>query len=135
MEPTITIHPQGIELRWGGLQAWVEGRTVQFAHAGCKVLGTLKNIPDDLARGWGAEDRIRLAAAAVLLAQARGRLAAFYCVDPYIPGYGRARELLSAVPYAQRSWAAGLREDGCHRVVLAEETTRFFRDRGVAVRL
>jgi hypothetical protein len=88
----------------------------------------------------GSADRtppVELGAAAVITAQAQGRLAAFYCTDPYIPGFGEAGAFLTGTPYDRRRWLdqehPALRQPGCHRVVLAEEVARFFRESGMAV--
>lgn len=77
------------------------------------------------------------ASAAVIMAIARKRLAAFYCVDPYIPDYGKAEDFLSKVhvPYNSRNWQADMREEGCHRVILAEEVGRYFLQIGMPVRV
>ena len=72
------------------------------------------------------------AAAAVLMAASTGQLAIFYCVDPYIPGYARSADLAAAVPYTERTWLPGFRDDGCHRFILAEELMRFFTRRSVS---
>jgi len=242
MQPIIEVHHSGMLVREGGVAADVPGGTVQFAHLGCKVLGSLASVPPEIAVQWDARfggrarwarklhvqqrlttalvktaaaanvngfvlwDTMRLgsdywrpgkgltavadllrqqlptcevtyervdalcppalllkqfrrgemsfgqyaqayaehlrgcggvewAAAAVLMAAARRRLAVFYCVDPYIPGYADPREILSDRPYEQRSWLPGLRDEGCHRVILTEEVTRFFIENGFPVSL
>jgi len=66
----------------------------------------------------------------ILLERAMGSLPAFYCVDPYIPGYAVAEEMLR-VPYRQRTWMKELRSCGCHRVILAEEIIRFVLENGL----
>jgi len=80
-----------------------------------------------------------LAAALAAVAWAQGLLLAFYCTDPYIPGYGRAEEAVAGVPYGERLWLdsgrPALRDPGCHRVILAEEAARWFVARGVNVEL
>ena len=84
---------------------------------------------------WLLEDhRLDLAVAAVIMAQARSRLAVFYCTDPFIPGYADGAEWLSETPFSARRWplSALLREEGCHRIVLAELLARRFRELGVA---
>jgi hypothetical protein len=85
----------------------------------------------ELGRGGGVEEAV----AAVVRAQAAGALPLFYCVDPYIPGDGQAPTMLGPVEYGKRQWLAGLRDEGCHRVVLAEEVARRFREHGFAVEL
>ena len=67
---------------------------------------------------------LQLAVASVIFNLAQGRLPVFYCVDPYIPGYGDPREFCSHIPYDQRSWLSDLRAEGCHRVILAEEIVK-----------
>lgn len=239
MLPQVVISDTSLEVRWGGLAARVDRARVRFAHLGCKLLGTIKEVPAEQADCWDrqfgrawkdkqhaterlakalaataeqaqvdgvmlwdtmrqgsdywrpgnllskaadhlrrlrpgcevtyaredalcppvellerfrtdpqmtfgqyaeqyaeylrAQDCLVVAAAAVLLGLACNRMAVFYCVDPYVPDYGRTEEALRATPYAERHWMAGLREEGCHRVVLAEEVARFFSGRGVAV--
>jgi hypothetical protein len=78
---------------------------------------------------------VRQLAAAVVMAQAAGRLAVFLCTDPYLPDYGRAADVEAGTPYAQRLWLPELRSEGCHRVVLAEEVTRLFRSNAFTVEL
>jgi hypothetical protein len=78
---------------------------------------------------------LELAVALVLLASASGRLAVFYCTDPYIPGYGRPNEMDTETPYTQRHWLLQLPEEGCHRMVLASELIQFLVNKNIAVRL
>lgn len=83
---------------------------------------------------WISEEgRIDLALGVCAFAQARGRLAVFYCTDAYIPGYGNREEWGSDTPYRDRQWplASNLREEGCHRMVLADMVVRRCRELGV----
>lgn len=77
----------------------------------------------DYLQGAGSLD---IAIAGVVANLACGRLPVFYCVDPYVPGYGDPTQVLSHVRYDRRNWAAEpeLRDVGCHRVVLVEEIAR-----------
>lgn len=75
-----------------------------------------------------------LASAHLLTELARGNLSIFYCVDPYVPAYGKAEEMLK-VPYQQRSWIENLRFEGCHRVILTEEIIRYLIGKRLAVEL
>jgi hypothetical protein len=79
------------------------------------------------------DDRIDLAVAGVIRAQARGLLAVFYCTDPFVPGYAVPSEFASEIPFAKRSWplAGVLRDEGCHRVVLADLIARRLASLGV----
>jgi len=79
-------------------------------------------------RSSGAIER---AAAEAVLDLARGWLPVFYCIDPYIPGYGDSTEFMKK-PYVERRWMEPLREYGCHRVVLTDELLAFFVQRGIA---
>ena len=81
--------------------------------------------------------RLLTAVAAVVLSQARGRLALFCCTDPYIPGYADPAELFSDIPMGERSWCQdpAARSSGCHRVVLADRIGNWFVERGVGVRM
>lgn len=81
-----------------------------------------------------AGDLIRSAAERMVVDLARNLLPVFYCSDPYIPGYAHSADMLT-VPYAERAWLKGLRFEGCHRIVLAEELAAFFREQGIPVRL
>jgi hypothetical protein len=241
MLPGISIGDTALEVRWGSLTARVDRSKVRFAHLGCMLLGTIKQVPAELGAHWDerfgrawknkkdaterlarslavtaeqaqakgivlwdtmwqgsdywrpgnlltktadhlrrlrpgcdvayaredalcppaelleafradtqmtfgqyaeeyarylrSEDRLSVAAGAVLQALACDRLAVFCCIDPYIPDYGRTQEVLRGTSYADRHWQAGLREEGCHRVVLAEELARFFVERGVGVQV
>jgi hypothetical protein len=84
---------------------------------------------------WLLQDHhLDLALAAVIIAQARSRLAVFYCTDPFIPGYADRTDWLSDTPFSARRWplSALLRNDGCHRVILAELLARRLRELGVA---
>lgn len=76
---------------------------------------------------------IEVAALAVVMAQAQDQIAAFYCTDPYIPEYGDHSTILSGLPYEQQPWLAELRLEGCHRVVLAEQTARHLLALGITV--
>lgn len=67
-----------------------------------------------------------VAAALLVRNLAEGRMPVFYCVDPYIPGYGDPADFCSCTPYRERAYPAALRTWGCHRVVLAEEIARVF---------
>ena len=80
-----------------------------------------------------ADSRIDLGVAAVVRAQARGLLAVFYCTDSFIPGYADPRELATPIPYEKRRWflASDLRDEGCHRVVLADLIARRLATLGV----
>jgi hypothetical protein len=73
-------------------------------------------------------------AAEIVLDLARDRLPVFFCSDPYIPGYCDPAQV-PATPYLERSWTPepGLRSAGCHRVILASELVRHFRERGLGV--
>src|SRR5205807_1793280 len=82
-----------------------------------------------------AEGRIELAAAVVVTASACDRLAIFCCTDPYIPGYGDPKTLAEDTPYDRRSWRSELPDEGCHRVILAAELVKFFRNHKIAVTL
>lgn len=68
------------------------------------------------------QGRLEIALAAVVEAQARGRVPVFYCTDPFIPGYAKKSESFSDTPFDQRAWplAPTLREAGCHRVILCD---------------
>lgn len=77
-------------------------------------------------------DLLTKAAALMLLELSRGQLHVLYCVDPYVRDYAKPDEILR-VPYGQRTWFAGLRTVGCHRVVLAEELAHCFLDLGLDV--
>jgi hypothetical protein len=79
------------------------------------------------------QDRIDLAVAAIIRAQARSRVAVFYCTDPFVPGYADAGEWLSETTFAKRRWplAGVLRDEGCHRVVLAELLAQRLRQFGM----
>ena len=83
-------------------------------------------------------EAIEAAAWAVISAQAQRKMAAFYCTDPYLPGYGDSTQT-GTVTYEQRPWLdqrpgmERLREYGCHRVVLAEEVARFLVKCGASV--
>jgi hypothetical protein len=90
---------------------------------------------DAYAQHLRSEGGLEMAAAAVVMASACGRLAAFYCTDPYIPRYTRPGELLDDTPYSRRHWLPGLPRQGCHRVVLAAEVAKLFRDNHVSVEL
>ena len=85
-------------------------------------------------------EAIEAAAWAVISAQAQRKIAAFYCTDPYLPGYGDSTQT-GSVPYEQRPWLdqrpgmERLREYGCHRVVLAEEVAEFLAKCGASVAL
>lgn len=70
---------------------------------------------------------------AVLNAQARGHLIAFYCSDPYIPDYGTSSELFSNVAFEKRDWPAGklFRYHGCHRFILCDLIVRHFKALGI----
>ena len=52
---------------------------------------------------------VQLAAAAVLMALASGRIAVFYCTDPYVPGYGNVDQALG-IPYGARRVARPVAE-------------------------
>lgn len=80
-------------------------------------------------------DVLRLAAACVILDLARDRLPVFYCVDPYIPDFGRERDRRIRIPYRDRHFCEdpALRTRGCHRVILAEEIVRVFQGLEVPV--
>jgi hypothetical protein len=81
------------------------------------------------------EHRLLKAAAEIVLDLLKGNLPIFYCTDPYIPGYGSSREFLSDIPYVDRRWHAGLRKEGCHRVILVEEIAKLFRQFGMPVEI
>ncbi|MGO9109718.1 MAG: hypothetical protein ACLP9L_10830, partial [Thermoguttaceae bacterium] len=86
------------------------------------------------------KEAIEGAAWSVIIAQAQRKMAAFYCTDPYVPGYGDSTQM-GRLPYEQRPWLdhrSGmpcLREYGCHRVVLAEEISKFLVGYGASVTL
>lgn len=87
---------------------------------------------------WLEQDgRIDLAVGVVALAQARSRLAVFYCTDAYIPGYADRAQWASEIPYRKRHWplASDLREEGCHRVVLADLLVRRIRKLGATAEI
>ncbi|HYV35803.1 MAG TPA: hypothetical protein VE988_08880 [Gemmataceae bacterium] len=83
----------------------------------------------------GSPSPIETAAAAVIVSQTQGHLAAFYCTDPHIPDYGDPEAILTGTPYNLRHWLdsmeSSLREPGCHRVILAEEIGRYFSRCGI----
>ncbi|GEM_PF-3514968 len=80
---------------------------------------------------------LEIAAAKIIMNLARGILPAFYCVDPYLPGYGVTNEQQAGVPYRERTWIYAafpeLKKEGCHRFILAEEMARFFNSKGISV--
>ena len=86
------------------------------------------------------QEAIEAAARTVISAQAQRKMAAFYCTDPYLPGYGDSTQT-GSLPYEQRTWLdqcpgmEHLREYGCHRVVLAEEIAKFLVKCGASVNL
>lgn len=241
MKPIIEFGTKTIVVSYNNLIAEVNSSAIRFCHFGCKVLGTLENIPDELKTTWDKEfgerkswanknepkqklakslllalkeanltsltlwdtmrtgsdywrpgklltdtveymrqsnqdievsyarednfcppidlltkfrdtdmkfgdfaesyseylhsnSSVELLCAYILMELAKGRLSAFYCVDPYIPNYINRTEILS-IPYKDRSWLTSLRYDGCHRIVLAEEVVKFFTGKGVSVNL
>lgn len=77
---------------------------------------------------------VELASAYILIELAKGNLSAFYCVDPHIPDYADPSETLT-VEYKDRNWLELLRNEGCHRVVLAEEIVKFLTRKGFDVEL
>ena len=86
------------------------------------------------------QEAIEAAAWTVISAQSQRKMAAFYCTDPYLPGYGDSTQT-GSLPYEQRTWLdhcpgmEHLREYGCHRVVLAEEIAKFLVKCGASVTL
>jgi hypothetical protein len=104
----------------------------RFAKDGAMTFG---EYAEQYAQYLRSEGRLAIAAAAVLTALAVDRLAVFYCVDPYIPGYGDPSQAVSDLSYTARSWMPGLRDEGCHRVVLASELARYFLGLGLHVQL
>jgi hypothetical protein len=79
------------------------------------------------------EGRLSVAVAHVILTLARKKLPVFYCVDPYVPAYSNKAESFSGIPYGDREWEPRLREEGCHRVVLAEEIGKQLLQCGVSI--
>jgi len=81
--------------------------------------------------------RLQLAVEAIVRAQAEGRVAVFYCTDPHLPGYAPADQLCSDLPLEERAWCPDplVREEGCHRVVLADRIGRWLLERGLDLEL
>jgi hypothetical protein len=92
---------------------------------------------DELEQSGGLDRAV----AAVVRAQARGRLATFMCTDPYVPGYARRKSHGALADGAGHGgyddlalWplAQALPSLGCHRVVLADLVVRRLRCLGLA---
>lgn len=92
----------------------------------------------DYAQGYAqyleSNSIVELASVYILMELAKGHLSAFYCIDPYVPDYANPSEMLK-VDYKDRKWLELLRNEGCHRVVLAEEIVKFLISKGLNVEL
>src|SRR5262249_42425 len=80
---------------------------------------TFRTSAAEYGRYLREDERLRIAAAGVVMAQASNRLATLCCVDPHVPGYADPAQFLSNIPYSARYWLPELPEEGCHRFILA----------------
>lgn len=108
---------------------------VELLHRHLETSMTFAEYAAEYAAYLEGHELPRLAAACVILDLARRRLPIFYCVDPYMPDFGRERDRRIRVPYRERHYCddPALRTRGCHRVVLAEEIVRVFQGLEVPV--
>ncbi len=55
MNPEIEFDGKTVMVSFGGLLAEINAKKISFAHLGCKVLGTIENVPPNLAAYWDSK--------------------------------------------------------------------------------